>query len=203
MIGFKTAFDYWYYGGVEGLQKRAEQLEAEYTEIREAMERNRRSTDLSSDASGFSTLDAVHGLYTTAADATPVKEGARWNGPARLLKPARDTPEEEEEKYLKAKKEWEDEARLFVNSYPIQNPVDKKESNVFDGHYDKRIADYLNKDEDNRMLPDMHAPYAPNHHPDAVREWKIQQVQKAAEARDAKIAADKQKKEQNEDEFDD
>lgn len=185
--GVKMAFDYWYYGGLEGMNQRLETLDAELEQLKDTRERNKAIRARDSLDGTYTTSNSPQGLYTTASDAHYVSDDSRWNGPARLKKPKRETPEEEEER-LKQIKAEQNASLSSIWQHPIQNPVDMKERNVYNGYIDKRLSDYVNgRDEDEEdfdddiFMPDMGAPYAPNHDPEAVAEWKAEQARKAAD----------------------
>lgn len=167
---------------MQGVAQGEELRGAELERMSEYRERNHAIGESNSLGSSSSTQNAPQGLYTSASETYYVSDGSRWNGPARLQKPKRETPEEEEQRRLRNVAEQNASLRSIMQ-YPIQNPVDKKEDNVFDGHMDKRLSDYLNKEEEGvRFMPDMGVPYAPNHDPVAVAQWKAEQERQAAAA---------------------
>lgn len=172
----KPVLEFCYYGGIEGMERRSEEMEAELNSMRERRGKNWReilTEGTEKLGSAFSPSSASSGLYTSASGASAPPFASPQPQESIWKRPVRETPEEEAIRLEKT----DLERIAFVRSlmrYPIQNPVDKHESNVFGHHMDQRLADFLDPEEES-FMPDLGAPYAPNHDPEAVQEWLKQQ----------------------------
>lgn len=180
-MGMKAALDYWRYGSLEGMERRLEEMRSET----EALKRTRDEI-LRSDGAFKFQGEGVNGnwfggILSGVASMIPFVSNSNSGSELTWRRPRRETPEEEEERIKKIRTEYAVEMRKLI-LYP-ENPIDRFESTVYDGIEDMRLVEYLRNEDLQTFMPDMFAPYPPNHNadPEAVQAFLDAAQERVAE----------------------